>query len=198
MDIAARAGKREAILEAASEALAASGFDGSSLRAIAAAAGVDPALLVYYYGSKEGLYRAVVDRRFGFVHDLRAALAASTPRAAASAWAGALRACSSGPDARACRSLLRSAGSGPASAPTGDAVEGLVAAIVGEHAGPGARRRAAHALSRLFGWLTLREILGERSLAGQTIEAAGADLAAALWQPPDDGTAPPYDEGAHG
>ncbi|WP_395396350.1 TetR/AcrR family transcriptional regulator [Novosphingobium sp. BL-8A] len=43
------------------KAFATSGYDGSSLRSIAAEAGVDPALISRRYGSKMGLWRAVVD-----------------------------------------------------------------------------------------------------------------------------------------
>lgn len=48
------------ILQAASELFAARGFKGTSMRAIAAAAGVDVALLSHYFGNKEGLFRAAL------------------------------------------------------------------------------------------------------------------------------------------
>lgn len=47
---------REAILDAAREQFAAQGFEGATMRAIARAAGVDPALVSYYFGSKSGLF----------------------------------------------------------------------------------------------------------------------------------------------
>lgn len=47
---------REAILTAAREAFADRGFDGASIRAIAAAAGVDPALVHHYFGTKDQLF----------------------------------------------------------------------------------------------------------------------------------------------
>jgi AcrR family transcriptional regulator len=47
---------REAILVAARDAFADRGFDGASIRAIATAAGVDPALVHHYYGSKDQLF----------------------------------------------------------------------------------------------------------------------------------------------
>ncbi|MFU8854565.1 TetR family transcriptional regulator [Micromonospora sp. SL1-18] len=53
-------GTREAILAAAREAFAERGFDAASIRAIAAAAGVDPALVHHYFGTKEELFRATV------------------------------------------------------------------------------------------------------------------------------------------
>jgi AcrR family transcriptional regulator len=47
---------REAILTAAREAFAEKGFDGASIRAIASGAGVDPALVHHYFGSKDQLF----------------------------------------------------------------------------------------------------------------------------------------------
>jgi AcrR family transcriptional regulator len=47
---------REAILAAAREEFAAHGFGGATMRAIARAADVDPALVSYYFGSKSGLF----------------------------------------------------------------------------------------------------------------------------------------------
>jgi AcrR family transcriptional regulator len=79
---ARKARTREAILEAAGRAFAARGFDGASLREIAAAAGVAQPLLVYHFGSKEGVWRAAVDRLFGRVAQAtEAALAEADPEA---------------------------------------------------------------------------------------------------------------------
>lgn len=47
---------REAILLAARQAFAEKGFDGASIRAIATSAGVDPALVHHYFGSKDQLF----------------------------------------------------------------------------------------------------------------------------------------------
>jgi AcrR family transcriptional regulator len=47
---------REAILAAAREAFADRGFDAASIRSIAAAAGVDPALVHHYFGTKDQLF----------------------------------------------------------------------------------------------------------------------------------------------
>jgi AcrR family transcriptional regulator len=52
---------REAILTAARDAFAERGFDGASIRAIAAAAGVDPALVHHYFGSKDQLFLAAIE-----------------------------------------------------------------------------------------------------------------------------------------
>ena len=48
------------ILEAARELFAEVGYDRATIRAIAARAGVDVALVWYYYGNKKGLFRGVM------------------------------------------------------------------------------------------------------------------------------------------
>ncbi|KXO99523.1 TetR family transcriptional regulator [Tsukamurella pseudospumae] len=48
------------ILEAARELFAEVGYDRTTIRAIAARAGVDVALVSYYYGNKKGLFRGVM------------------------------------------------------------------------------------------------------------------------------------------
>src|SRR3989442_254727 len=52
---------REAILAAAREVFAERGFDGASIRAIATSAGVDPALVHHYFGTKDELFLATVE-----------------------------------------------------------------------------------------------------------------------------------------
>ncbi len=51
---------REAILAAARDAFAERGFDRTSIRAIATSAGVDPALVHHYFGTKDELFLATV------------------------------------------------------------------------------------------------------------------------------------------
>ncbi|MGY1855014.1 TetR/AcrR family transcriptional regulator [Modestobacter sp. SYSU DS0290] len=54
-------GTREAVLAAARDAFAERGFDAASIRSIATAAGVDPALVHHYFGSKDKLFLAAVE-----------------------------------------------------------------------------------------------------------------------------------------
>src|SRR5256886_17585982 len=51
---------REAIVEAARKAFAERGYDRASIRAIATSAGVDPALVHHYFGTKDELFLATV------------------------------------------------------------------------------------------------------------------------------------------
>lgn len=57
---AGQSGTREAILEAARRLFAERGYDGASLRAIGAEAGVDAALVVHFFGTKAELLTASV------------------------------------------------------------------------------------------------------------------------------------------
>jgi TetR/AcrR family transcriptional regulator len=50
------------LLQAGESAFARHGFEGATLRRIAAAAGVDPALAAHHFGSKEALWEAVIER----------------------------------------------------------------------------------------------------------------------------------------
>ncbi|MGA2209845.1 MAG: TetR family transcriptional regulator [Acidimicrobiales bacterium] len=52
---------RDAILQAARRAFGARGYEATSLRSIARDVGVDPALVVHYFSTKEGLFLAVFE-----------------------------------------------------------------------------------------------------------------------------------------
>jgi TetR/AcrR family transcriptional regulator len=55
------------ILDAAEELFARQGYAATSVKQIGTAAGVNPALLYYYFGDKDGLYRAALARVFGTI-----------------------------------------------------------------------------------------------------------------------------------
>lgn len=76
---------RERILAAARKSFATAGFDGASTRRIAKDAGVAQSLLLYHFGSKDALWRAVID-------DLFEGLAARMAEAARLARGGTARA----------------------------------------------------------------------------------------------------------
>ncbi len=57
---AGESGTKEEILAAARRKFADLGYDGATIRAIAAEAGVDPALVHHFYGSKEHLFAAAM------------------------------------------------------------------------------------------------------------------------------------------
>ncbi|MGD0067794.1 MAG: TetR family transcriptional regulator [Streptosporangiaceae bacterium] len=49
------------ILDAATQLFLAAGYERTTIRAVASAAGVDAGLVMHYFGSKQGLFRRVID-----------------------------------------------------------------------------------------------------------------------------------------
>src|SRR6202451_3327699 len=49
------------ILDAATQVFFAAGYERTTIRAVASAAGVDAALVMHYFGSKQELFRRVID-----------------------------------------------------------------------------------------------------------------------------------------
>ena len=68
-------GTREAILDAARRAFAEQGYERATIRGVAAAAGVDPALVHHYFGTKHDLFVAVVEFPLNPVEAITALLA---------------------------------------------------------------------------------------------------------------------------
>ncbi|MGO1165747.1 MAG: TetR/AcrR family transcriptional regulator [Janibacter sp.] len=66
---------RAEIVAAARELFAAKGFDGTSVRAVAREAGVDPALVHHYFGGKSGLFADVIGVPAGIEDEIAAAVA---------------------------------------------------------------------------------------------------------------------------
>ena len=56
---------RERMIEVALREFSAHGFRGVSVTAIAKEAGATPAMIHYYFGNKQGLYEAVLQRALG-------------------------------------------------------------------------------------------------------------------------------------
>lgn len=65
---------QEAILTAARESFLAQGYEGTTIRAVARTAGVDPALVSYYFGSKGDLFGAAVNLRVRASEEIAAAV----------------------------------------------------------------------------------------------------------------------------
>jgi len=68
---------KQKILDASTKLVAEHGIEGTSIRDIAAACGVSLATVLHYYGSKDGLYEAVVDGMYQELDALREALLAN-------------------------------------------------------------------------------------------------------------------------
>ena len=63
-----RINRKENLLKAAEKLFAELGYDAVSTRAIAAKAGVNMAMLNYYFGSKDGLYKAIIEQSITEFH----------------------------------------------------------------------------------------------------------------------------------
>lgn len=66
--------KRETIIESAIKLFSDKGFEGTSVRQIAADAGVNVAMINYYFESKEKLFESVVEHRTSFLKGIFAEL----------------------------------------------------------------------------------------------------------------------------
>ena len=61
-----KADKKDHILDVAEKVFSEFGYDGSSTRLISSEANVNMAMLNYYFGSKEGLFIAIFERKINF------------------------------------------------------------------------------------------------------------------------------------
>ena len=68
---------RESLIDAAHQVMAEQGYPRVTLRQVADRAGVQPALVSYYFGSKQGLLRAVIERVSQQMHGTLHAAASS-------------------------------------------------------------------------------------------------------------------------
>lgn len=71
-------GKKEHIINTAIELFAQKGFEGSSIRDLAAMAEVNIAMVNYYFGSKDKLFEAIVEHKASFMRGKLDEIAANT------------------------------------------------------------------------------------------------------------------------
>jgi AcrR family transcriptional regulator len=69
-------GSKRAIVDAARRRFGQTGYDATTIRAVAEDAGVDPALVVYFFGSKDQLFAAAIEWPFDPAAELPAVIAA--------------------------------------------------------------------------------------------------------------------------
>src|SRR3954468_14384736 len=62
--------KKDHILDVAEKVFSELGFDGASTRLISGEAGVNMAMLNYYFGSKEGLFLAIIERKIAHFQNI--------------------------------------------------------------------------------------------------------------------------------
>lgn len=92
------------ILEAARELFAEVGFERTTIRGVASRAGIDPALVMQYFGSKEGLFAAAAR----WSHEHETVLSATREELPAAALADMMAKFETGGDREAAVALMRS------------------------------------------------------------------------------------------
>ncbi len=178
-------GTREAILDAARARFAAHGYDGATIRRIAADAGVDPALVHHYFGTKERLFAAAVRLPVVPGELIGSALAAGAGDPGGSLGERLVMTALSAWDVAEFRDtflgLLRSAATSEQALImlrefVTEAIVGRLSAAAKTADPAEARYRAALVASQVVGLGIARQVLGLEPLAG----AGRAELAAAV------------------
>lgn len=173
-------GTREMILAAARASFAENGYDRSTLRRIAGDAGVDPALVIHYFGSKEDLFAASVELPISpeaLVNDVfrdgaaHGDIAERLVRVFFEVWER--------PESReALQGQLRVALTTGRPPPMGAFVFDVVVRRVTEFVdGPDADLRIELAAAHLIGIAILRYVVGMEPLAGMPVEKIVAEVA---------------------
>jgi AcrR family transcriptional regulator len=174
---------RQAILDAARVRFAGDGFVATTIRRVAADAGVDPSLVMQFFGSKNELYAAVMSISPGTLASLSTAfegpdehLGERVVRAYLSAWEG-------GPDSESLMAMLRGAiANEQASAQLREFIQarlldGVRSRAANQH---DAALRAGLASSMLVGITLGRRIVGVPIIASADIETLVAVVAPAI------------------
>lgn len=147
---------RQAILDAAKFCFSTEGYDQVGVREIAARAGVDPALINRYFGSKEGLFSEVIGGKFDLRHmatddldSLGETMLRSLFKKKGAEGDDPLRALLRSYSSEVAREKLRAA-----------MIQGFVEPLAARLSGPGARERAELVGATLLGILVYRAVAG--------------------------------------
>jgi AcrR family transcriptional regulator len=175
-------GTRAAILAAARRLFAARGYDRTSLRAVAAEAGVDPALVAHFFGSKQRLFVAVVELPFDPAAVIPAVIGGD-PGTAGERFARFVLGLLEEPEARGrITGLVRAAASEPEAA---EMLRDLITRevlgrIVAELGSSDADLRASLAGSQVVGLVMARYVVGVEPLASLPAEEVAAAIGPTL------------------
>jgi AcrR family transcriptional regulator len=175
-------GTREAILDAARRAFAEQGYQHATVRGVADLAGVDPALVHHYFGTKQGLFVAAVQLPANPVEQLMAVLAEDPSQAGERMVELFLSIWDHAADRSPLLALVRSAvGDEHAAAMLREFITEEVLGQISHRLGsPDARLRATLVGSQLIGMAMARYIIRVEPLASapaaQVVEAIGPTL----------------------
>jgi AcrR family transcriptional regulator len=168
------AGTRRAILGAARSAFAARGYEQTTIRAVAAEAGVDASMVLRYFGSKAGLFTAAATADFQ-VSDLRlvppAERGAVLARDMVDRWEDASR------DDELIVLLRTAVTSEAVAVQLQSAITRLITEPVAALGGDGAAERAGYIATQLLGLALCRYILRLQPLAGLPADEVVASIA---------------------
>jgi AcrR family transcriptional regulator len=154
------AATKQAILDAARRCFADEGYDQVGVRDIAAIAGIDPALVNRYFGSKEGLFSQAVSSKF----DLSELFAGDRRTLGERLVRYILKKKPAGQEHDPLVALLRSSSSDVAGRMLREAIlEGFVKPLAALLEGPNAKERAELVGCNLLGMLVYRTIVGAPS-----------------------------------
>jgi AcrR family transcriptional regulator len=175
-------GTREAILRAARRQFSELGYDRTSLRSIAAEAGVDPTLVSHFHGSKQQLFVTVVELPFEPAVVLPRLLSGDRETVGlrlARFFVGVLE---SEQGRQRITGLVRAAASEPEAARmlrelVTRELFGPIAASLGT---PDARLRASYVGSQLVGLVMARYVVGVEPLASRTPDEVARTIAPVL------------------
>ncbi|MEV5614085.1 TetR family transcriptional regulator [Streptomyces sp. NPDC052225] len=196
-------GNRRSVLEAARRLFAAQGYRGAGIRAIAAEAGVTPGLVMAYFGSKDGLFRAVVGEGTGVTAQVLADAGndpAGLPRALAHSYLDRWdRLSAEDPLAALIRSALNHP---PSAAQLAELLERLVTEPLTGVLGDAAQARTRIGLIRsiLFGVIMERYVFAHepaRSVATADLEPLLTEVLATAIGPAADPSGTPAAAGGH-
>lgn len=167
---------REAILDAAVALFAESGYDRTTIRAVATHAAVDPALVYHYFGDKDGLLAEVIDLPVD-PSAVFASLSEESGPVGSRLVLGVLTLYESDPEAlKRLVALLRTALSHEAAAGLlrSRLVAGLAALLKPLTAADRSELRTSLVISQMFGLLLARHVVKAPPLAGATREEVAA------------------------
>jgi AcrR family transcriptional regulator len=175
-------GTREAILDAARRAFAEQGYQQATIRGVAELAGVDPALVHHYFGTKQDLFVAAVEFPINPVERLTAVLAEDRERVGERMIGVFLSVWDHAANSSPLLALVRSAvGDEHAAAMLREFItEEVLGQIARQLGSPDARFRATLVGSQLVGLMMARYIIKVEPLAsapaGQVAAAVGPTL----------------------
>ena len=168
---------RDAILDAARASFLSRGFAATTIRGVARTAGVDPALVSYYFGSKGDLFGAAMNMRIRAAEEIAAVLAGDLRSAGPRLVRLAMTAWDDTRDGAVFRALLRwvATDDGAPEAVQAYATQEIATPVAAalEQAGvpgPGARERATLAGSQLVGLAMIRYVFRLEPLAGASVD----------------------------